>query len=210
MPSTETTSDEWGSAVAIAHLSCGFDWGSLGELVCSVDVTSLGSVTSWVADGDPRGSPPAWSPDASRIAFTDGTEIHVVTLPDGGRTNLTNHPAVDRAPAWSPNGAKIVFQSDRDGAGDLYVMNADGSDVVRLTSNVGVDPSRAHPDWSPDGSRIAFNCLVDSGNRDICRINADGSGLVRITSDPASDFDPSWSPDGRTIAFATGRYNPEF
>jgi Tol biopolymer transport system component/PKD repeat protein len=147
---------------------------------------------------------PSWSPDATRIAFTDGSEVKVVSLIDGRLTNLTNHPAVDASPAWSPNGAKIVFQSDRDGRAELYVMNADGSNVVRLTYNVGVDPTVPDPDWAPDGSRIVFTCEVQSGNADICRINADGTGLVRLTNGPEAEFEPAWSPDGSRIAFVSG------
>jgi Tol biopolymer transport system component len=57
--------------------------------------------------------------------------------------------------------------------------------------------------WSPDGRRIAFQCLVDVGNYDVCTVNRNGSGLVRLTSDPHVEAHPAWSHDGTRIAFAT-------
>src|SRR5262245_50778600 len=151
-----------------------------------------------------------WSPDAAKIAFANGMgEVMVVTIASLGLVNLTNHPAFDHSPAWSPDGARIVFQSDRDGAEELYVVNADGSNVVRLTYGVGVY-NGGHPTWSPDGRRIAFTC-DGIGNSDICAINADGTGFTRLASDPNShDYDPDWSPDGARIAFASSRYQSDY
>jgi Tol biopolymer transport system component len=52
------------------------------------------------------------------------------------------------------------------------------------------------PTWSPDGSRIAFSCVVESPNRDICAINADGTEFVRLTSAPENEYLAAWSPSG--------------
>src|SRR6266508_2254264 len=65
--------------------------------------------------------------------------------------------------------------------------------------------ARGQPAWSPDGAQIAFDCEVESGNRDICAVKADGTGLVRLTSDPAVDSGPAWSPDGSKLAFSSAR-----
>jgi len=107
-------------------------------------------------------------------------------------------------PAWSPDGRRIAFASSRDGPPELYVMNPDGSDVVRVTTAVGFTGSR--PSWSADSTRLAFGCEMDTGNADICVIRLDGTGFLRLTDDPASDGSPAWSPDGRTILFVTTRY----
>ena len=104
------------------------------------------------------------------------------------------------APAQS-GGSKIAFVSNQDGNSEIYVMDADGSDVTRLTNNPGRDGA---PTWSPDGTQIAFASSRDD-NSDIYLMNADGSDVTRLTTDPANDGGPSWSPDGSMIAFDSNR-----
>lgn len=148
---------------------------------------------------------PTWSADGTKIAFTRNNDIFVADANGANAVSITN-TANNQDPAWSPAGARIAFMTTRDGHSELYLMNADGSNVVRLTYNVGFSVGR--PAWSRDGARIAFNCQVVSGNDDICAINPDGTGFVRLTTDPASDSGPTWSPDGMSIAFSTTRYGP--
>ncbi len=95
----------------------------------------------------------------------------------------------------------IAFHSDRDGDDEIYVMNADGTGVVQLTSNSAGD---WFPAWSPDGGRIAFHSTRD-GDDEIYVMNADGTGVVQLTSNSAGDRSPAWSPDGGRIAFASDR-----
>ncbi len=114
-------------------------------------------------------------------------------------TRLTHSAAFDASPAWSPDGRHIAFDSNRDGIFEVYVMNADGSGVTRLTGNGGGNPA-----WSPDSRRIAFDSYHD-GNREIYVMNADGSGVTRLTHNPADDGYPSWSPDGQRITFDSTR-----
>jgi PKD repeat protein len=92
----------------------------------------------------------------------------------------------------------------RDGHSELYLMNPDGLNVVRLTPTIAI--SVGHPAWSRDGAHIAFNCQVDNGNADICSINPDGTGFARLTTDLASEGEPTWSPDGQNIAFSSSQY----
>ena len=106
-----------------------------------------------------------------------------------------------QAPAWSRDGRTIVFVSWRDGNGEVYAMDADGSSPRNLTQDPAKD---AGPAWSPDGRRIAFVSWRD-GNSEIYVMNADGSGKRNLTRDRASDDFPTWSPDGRRIAFVRGR-----
>jgi hypothetical protein len=80
-------------------------------------------------------------------------------------------------------------------------MNVDGTGVTRLTNDSATDSA---PNWSPDGSKIAFETNRD-GNFEVYVMNADGSGLLNLTSNSASDRQPSWSPDGTQIAFQSNR-----
>jgi dipeptidyl aminopeptidase/acylaminoacyl peptidase len=100
-----------------------------------------------------------------------------------------------------PTIGRIAFASDQGGNTDIYVMDADGSNLTRLTDNPTVD---ACPAWSPDGSRIAFMSDRD-GNIEIYVMDADGSNLTRLTDNPASDMYPVWSPDGSSIALLSDR-----
>lgn len=100
---------------------------------------------------------------------------------------------------------KIAFTSLRDGNGEIYVMNADGSDQTRLTNNTDLD---SRPSFSPDGSRIVFvrSLFVNfQSNYEIYVINADGTNETRLTNHSAFDSDPSFSPDGSEIVFMSSR-----
>jgi dipeptidyl aminopeptidase/acylaminoacyl peptidase len=111
-----------------------------------------------VYDSGREDSAPAWSPDGTKLAFevhgpvggVDG-DIFVLDLASGLVTQLTGDPPEapihDEGPAWSPDGTMIAFTSQRsDPKGDIWIMQADGSDPRRLTTNVIVDES---PDWQP-------------------------------------------------------------
>ncbi|TMB98752.1 MAG: hypothetical protein E6J42_05190 [Chloroflexi bacterium] len=165
----------------------------------------------------------AWSPDTFKIVFqsdripdttftarfqiyvmnSDGSNVGQLTFPDPARdsTGHVKDTTSNYHPAWSPNGTKIAFGSTRDTNPEIFVMDPNGSNIVRLTNNPAAD---AQPAWSPDGTKIAFVSDRD-GNAEIYVMNADGSLPVNITHDPGSDFAPSWSPDGTKIAFQSDR-----
>jgi hypothetical protein len=161
---------------------------------------------------------PAWSPDGTKIAFVralaSGTslgpnQLWVMNADGSGQTRLTNGSWSDSDPAWSPDGTKIVFASTRDdpaprGCGpcnyELYRMNADGSGVTRLTNSPTID---FQPDWSPDGTKIAF-VSNRTGNNDIYLMNADGSGTpTDLTNNAADNQNPAWTPDGSKIVYSS-------
>ncbi len=122
-----------------------------------------------------------------------------------GRVRLTDNPARDAGGAWSPDCSRISFASDREGSigrnGDIYTMNAEGTDLVNLTKSPRND---SQPTWSPDGERIAF-ASAHQGNTDIYLINADGAGQANLTQMPGLNLTPAWSPSGEQVLFTRVR-----
>jgi Tol biopolymer transport system component len=107
----------------------------------------------------------------------------------------------DVGPAWSPDGSKITFvktsyYKQNSNWGVIWVMNADGTNKIKLTDDTEKLNS---PAWSPDGTKIAFGGPVDKS--DIWVMNADGSNKINLTNSAANDYSPVWSPDGSKIAF---------
>ena len=109
--------------------------------------------------------------------------------------------------------AQIAFVSNRDGNPEIYVMDADGGNLRRLTNN----PARDYaPSWSSDGKRIAFISDRDGHARrripgwfafEIYVMDADGGNQQNLTNHPSDDRSPSWSPDGTRIVFQSDRDN---
>jgi eukaryotic-like serine/threonine-protein kinase len=115
------------------------------------------------------------------------------------------------ATAVGGGSGQIVFASSRSVVPQLYLINADRTNLTQLTN---IDKGACQPSWSPDGKQLVFisPCL---GRGDIFEtiynesslymINADGTGLKELTPAPGSDFEPAWSPDGKQIAFTSVR-----
>ena len=101
---------------------------------------------------------------------------------------------------------QIAFSSDRDGAMEIYAIDTNGTNLVKLTNHPAKD---TQPAWSPDGRKIVFASNRRNGfSLEIYVMNADGRGLIQLTTDhpPAvNDESPSWSPDGTKIAFTSNR-----
>jgi Tol biopolymer transport system component len=117
--------------------------------------------------------------------------------------NTSEQQPATPSPTTSPTAGKLCFVSSRDGNWNIYTMNPDGSDTIRLTTQ----GANSQPQWSPDGSKIVFWSDRD-GNYEIYTMNADGSGQTRFTVNTAYDFDPAWSPDGSKIVFTSMRDGP--
>jgi Tol biopolymer transport system component len=157
-------------------------------------------------------SAPDWSPDARRLLYTrvvlrrnayfDAT-MRAVGV-DGSGNQALKREASDGS--WSPDGSRIAFVSigDRNGRdcgsdecsweGELYVMNADGSGVTRLTRGKGAE---ARPGWSPDGTHIIFQSdrnYPDGDGPELYSVRPDGSCMTWLTNGTASSTDPSWEP----------------
>jgi TolB protein len=112
----------------------------------------------------------------------------------------------DMYPSVSPDGKQMVFQSNRAGSNQLFIMDMDDGKLRQL----GDFPLGAEtPVFSPDGQRIVFDTYVSENNNDVFTINADGSGLKQLTDSPGYDGHPHWSADGGRIVFNSDRTSPD-
>jgi TolB protein len=100
---------------------------------------------------------------------------------------------------------QLAFTDDRDGNDEIYLVNADGAGLQRLTTNPAVD---IQPTWSPDGSKLAFSS-DRGGKSNIYVMNVDGSNVLNLSQGSGDDFLPAWSPDGSKIAFVRDLADPQ-
>ena len=157
---------------------------------------------------------PAWSPDGKQIAFTSNRagkgsyDIYVMESDGSGLTNLTNHGSVPKEegrqlgaesivaawPGWSPDGSRIAFASNRDGNWEIYVINADGSNLANLTNSPEQDGAGGVT-WSPNGLFVAFTrSSAVNGAQQLWVMNADGSDASRLAEHLIDVTNPAWSP----------------
>ena len=127
---------------------------------------------------------------------SDGTDLETLVV-DG----VSNDE-----PTFSPDGKWLAFTSARDKNEEIYSINIDTQQIIRLTNH----PDRDYlPDWSPDGESIAF-VSRRNGNPDIYTMTANGEQLTNLTKSERVEMMPAWSPDGEQIAFeqetVDGRY----
>jgi Tol biopolymer transport system component len=144
------------------------------------------------AKGDPEVKPP-------------NGHIWVMNADTSGKTQITFGTGDDDYPAWSPNYKKVVFSSNRNGAWELFSVNADGTGLKQLTTAKASHDLYAS--WAPDGSKIFFSrATIDSATATswharIYSVNPDGTGLAKVADDPAASlYYPSVSPDGKRVA----------
>lgn len=159
--------------------------------------------------------PAGWSPDGwvvfNSVQPGRGTASILTYIVKADGTSLTPllEPG-DDSPAWSPDGSRIAFISDREGSYSLYVMNANGTNVRKLSNLPGEDlfaPSwgyweNEYSPWSPDGTRIAFTNRVGQATA-LYVVDADGSGPRRLTAPELDAEFNGWSPLGTRIAFTS-------
>ena len=145
---------------------------------------------------------PRFSPDGQRIILSRGeansgaTNLQEIDLRSRRMRQLTDTASIDTGPSYSPDGRQIVFESDREGTQQLYVMFSEGGGTRRLSTG---DGRYSTPVWSPRGDLIAFT--KQAGGRFLIGVmRPDGSG-ERILTDGYHNEGPTWAPNGRVLMF---------
>jgi TolB protein len=127
-------------------------------------------------------------------------DIFYQNLTTGARKIFARYGGSNMSPAVSPDGSKVAMILSKDGWTDLYVCNADGTDLRRLTKSPQDESS---PCWSPDGQWICY-ASKDRERRSLSKIHVSGGQPQRIpTNLVANPTEPDWSPDGKWIAFTS-------
>src|SRR5215216_5225778 len=160
------------------------------------------------------------SPEGKIVYVKQGTEpsdncdlesgcddIWVMDADGTNQTNLTNTPDfLEYQPSWAPSGAQLTFVREVPGRiiseqPDIFVMDTDPAtnDAINVTQT---DESESHPAWSPDGAKIAFAGVRNSG-WEIVTMDPDGQNETILTGDgfDGNDEAPDWSPDGTKVVF---------
>ena len=164
------------------------------------------------SDGD-YDSDVDWSPDGARLAFTrslpnNTNNIYTVNADGSNLTQLTNEAGAPAFSAhWSPNGSKLSFVSYRVEGPAREVINADGTGrMVVFAPASGGFPNTGGEEWSPDGTRLAYDWAIGEGlGGNTCIVNVDGTGLHCVGNDLDTSVAPDWSPDGTKLLFLSRR-----
>jgi len=154
---------------------------------------------------------PRWSPDSSRIAFTcyvpyrgvTSAQICIYSAVSNRLIAFPRYRGTNSSPAWSPDGSQIAFMSSQNGDPEIYVADASGAKLHRITFAAGVSTS---PTWNPKtGKQMVF--VSDRGGSPVLYLSdADGSNVQQLAlPDMGYVIDPAWSPNGQLLAFSWRR-----
>ncbi|TYP95302.1 protein of unknown function (DUF5050) [Fodinibius salinus] len=141
------------------------------------------------------------SSDGTQILYTDFSQDGLFRMnADGSEQQKLISDVNIGLGSWSPDESQIAFSSDRDGDYELYITDADGSNINQLTDNTYGDDS---PDWSPNSDKVVFRSRPGS-SFNLYTMNTDGTGLRQLTSQSSNVGGAQWSHDGQKLVFSRG------
>ena len=154
-----------------------------------------------------------WSPDGSQIVFQsdhdnepeDTPDIYIMDIDGENLTELVDLPEqYDFYPRWSPDGSQIIFISSRSGNFEVWLMNADGSNLTQFTES---ETPVINATWSPDAEYLVFTQITSNSTTALFIIDKEGSpdSIFQLTDGEFFDTNPVWSPDGEMIVFSSDR-----
>lgn len=156
---------------------------------------------------------PAIARQGGRMAFAQATyDVNIWRVPVQGNEfapvpspeKVIASTRIDGDPRISPDGQRIAFISDREGVCGLWVADARGQHVTPLVTE-GIDCMRmAMPQWSPDGTQVAYIAYPD-GEGDIFTVNTVNGAITRVTDETSSEEAPTYAPDGQWLYFSSNR-----
>ena len=138
------------------------------------------------------------------VASNRGGSFGIYQMRVTGPPNLTRllqDSSTNIQAVLAPDRTRIAFSSNRNGSFDLYLMDADGRNLRRLTSEAG---NEGDPSWTPDGARIVYT-FTRGTTTQIASMAADGGEARILTTSSGGNHSPSVSPDGQSIAFISVR-----
>jgi TolB protein len=177
--------------------------------------SSTGSGEIYVADFDGHNAQtvthdntivaaPAWVPGRLAVYYTSyqpgNPDIFYHNLGTGERRDIAGYSGLNTSAAVSPGGSRVAMILSRRGSPDVWVSDADGSNLKQLTATPEDESS---PCWSPDGQWICFATRI-AERRVLAKVPAGGGAIQRIsTAGVSNPTEPDWSPDGKWIAFTS-------
>jgi Tol biopolymer transport system component len=182
-------------------------WVANKDLSDQVKLTSESADSGWAV----------WKPGGAKLAFDSNradpdpddpnviNDIFTMNLDGSGIVKLTHSESLDSDAGWSPDGSQIAFASDRarsSGRTEIYVMDADGTNVRRVTTLPRKAKFDFAPRFSPDGTKLVFTrYITDTGRSALFTVRVDGGGLKQLTPWGNGAEDADWSPDGKKLVF---------
>jgi len=146
---------------------------------------------------------PAWAPGRLVLYYTSyapgNPDIYYHNLQNGERRIIAGYSGLNTSAAVSPDGSRVAMVLSKSGSANIWVCNANGSDLRRVTT--GIEDSS--PTWSPDGEWICF-ATKKSERRRLAKVPSNGGQVEYLNTVGAPNpTEPDWSPDGKWIAFTS-------